>query len=330
VNVGAYNTVESAADVAALGPALGYEQVNLYGGSYGTTLAMTAMRHHPDVIRSVILDAITPPQIDLMASFAPNLEHALGVVFEECAASASCSTAYPNLEAMFYESVTRYDADPLMLPAVDPETGDEITLPLTGGDIISRAQNAMYDEPLIPMLPLLIAAVYTGNQDVLMQLGRNTGSAAAGLSSSLGTFWAMRCTDDVLTTTPEQWAATIRTARPELQAHFLSSIAGWYDICQYWGAKPLDPVENTAVASDLPTLITSGQYDPVTPAAWGDLAAETLPSSFHYVFPGSAHGVSPTGCAVGIVSAFVDNPTVAPDASCLAQLPDIVFALPPG
>ena len=53
VNLAAYTTAESAADVNDLWRTLGYRQVNLYGISYGTVLAETVMRDYPDGIRSV-------------------------------------------------------------------------------------------------------------------------------------------------------------------------------------------------------------------------------------------------------------------------------------
>jgi len=51
-DLAAYNSAENAADLEDLRLALGYAQWNLYGGSYGTKLALTAMRDFPAGIRS--------------------------------------------------------------------------------------------------------------------------------------------------------------------------------------------------------------------------------------------------------------------------------------
>jgi len=48
INIAAYNSAESAADMNDLRLALGYEQVNLYGISYGTRLALNIMRDYPE------------------------------------------------------------------------------------------------------------------------------------------------------------------------------------------------------------------------------------------------------------------------------------------
>ena len=61
----AYNTASNAADINDLRLALGYDQVNLWGGSYGTRLALGVMRDYPEGLRSVVLDSVYPPDVDL-------------------------------------------------------------------------------------------------------------------------------------------------------------------------------------------------------------------------------------------------------------------------
>ena len=65
----------------------------------------------------------------------------------------------------------------------------------------------------------------------------------------------------------------------------------------------------------------SGQYDPITPPAWGQLAAETLSHSFFYEFPGIGHGVMRSNqCGLEIGLAFLDDPAAEPDTSCIDDL----------
>ena len=60
VDLGAYNSAAMAADIEDLRQALGIEQWNLYGISYGTRVAQAVMRDYPKGIRSVILDSPVP------------------------------------------------------------------------------------------------------------------------------------------------------------------------------------------------------------------------------------------------------------------------------
>jgi pimeloyl-ACP methyl ester carboxylesterase len=326
VNIAAYNTVESAADIASIAPALGYEQVNIYGGSYGSTLAMTVMRHHPERLRSVVLVGITPPQVDLMASFAPNLERALDLLFRTCADDAACNQAYPDLKATFYETVAQLNAEPLKITVNNPLTGRPTTYTMTGTDFTLGIQLSLYDWPNIPHVPLIIAATHARNSAALEPLIAGVMTLSSGTSE--GANYAMRCMDDVMTTTPAVWNAAIDGVNPALQNAFRLSIEYWQGICANWGARQLDVVENTPVTSQIPTLILNGGFDPVTPAKWGALAAETLPNSFNYDFATSAHGPEPSTCAVGIFRSFITNPTREPAADCITALPPIQFTLP--
>lgn len=101
VDLDAYTSTDNAADVDDLRRALGYSEWNIYGISYGSLLALTVMRDFPEGLRSVILDAVHPPQVDLYASWVVNMERALNLLFERCAADVECSQVYPDLEQVF-------------------------------------------------------------------------------------------------------------------------------------------------------------------------------------------------------------------------------------
>ena len=73
------------------------------------------------------------------------------------------------------------------------------------------------------------------------------------------------------------------------------------------------------MVSDVPTLLLAGAFDPVTPVAWAERAAEGLSRSQLVVAPHGSHGVFGTECGMSLVVAFFDDPSVAPDAICLAD-----------
>lgn len=92
-------------------------------------------------------------------------------------------------------------------------------------------------------------------------------------------------------------------------------------ICEAWDVGVADPIENQPVSSDVPTLIFAGRYDPITPPAWGSLAAETLSHSYFYEFPAIGHGVVRANeCALEIGLQFLADPLLEPDSACLAEL----------
>jgi pimeloyl-ACP methyl ester carboxylesterase len=89
-----------------------------------------------------------------------------------------------------------------------------------------------------------------------------------------------------------------------------------YDICRLWNVQPSPPIEHMAVTSDVPTLVTTGEFDPVTPPSYGALAAMTLPRSHAVVFAGEAHGATLSQCGKEALHAFLKAPADSPNTSC--------------
>lgn len=166
VDLNAYRSTQSAADIDALIAALDYQQVNLYGVSYGTRLALTVMRDYPQRIRSVILDAVYPPQVNSLNEQALNADRALQTLFEGCAKDARCNAAYPNLRQVFYETVDRLNESPLIVPDFE---GDEYEL--YGDDLADELFDLLYDTSMIPLLPGMIYRAYEGDGEGYVDFG---------------------------------------------------------------------------------------------------------------------------------------------------------------
>ena len=92
-------------------------------------------------------------------------------------------------------------------------------------------------------------------------------------------------------------------------------------ICEEWGARIADEIEDEPVTSDIPTLILAGEYDPITPPVWGKMVAEDLSNSFFFEFPAVGHGASVLNeCPLSITLDFLNNPTTRPNIDCIAEL----------
>ncbi len=129
----AYNSAASAADVNDLRLALGYEQVNLWGASYGSRLALEVMRRYPTGLRSVVLDSVYPPDVDLYAGAPANFSRALERLFSACAANPICDRAYPDLRNVFFETVQKLDTQPVLREVQNPFTGEKHQAWMDGG-----------------------------------------------------------------------------------------------------------------------------------------------------------------------------------------------------
>ncbi|MEZ4632695.1 MAG: alpha/beta hydrolase [Deinococcales bacterium] len=111
-----FNSRESASDVALFIETLNLSEVNLLGVSYGTRLALTVMRDHPERIRSVVLDSTYPPQVDRLATLASNAERVFEKLFNLCEHQKTCARAYPGLKNEFIAAIEAYNFLPLDFP----------------------------------------------------------------------------------------------------------------------------------------------------------------------------------------------------------------------
>ncbi|MFN8377929.1 MAG: alpha/beta fold hydrolase [Anaerolineae bacterium] len=351
VNLDAYNSAASAADVADIQAALGYDQVNLVGVSYGTKLALTTLRDFPDGIRSAVIDSVYPPEVNDLALNPVALVDAYQNLFDRCAADASCSEAFPDLEANFYDTVSAYNDAPVYLETDDGE------LEITGDEIISQFFLALYDSTRIPYLPYALDLLsYTDDEQALRdgydiltgayipddtseplpsavddsEFVQNYIDEYGDIDDSEGQAYSVDCAEEYQLDNLDEAYASAEAAPEPLVGYFTSSIDDQVSSCQTWGVQTSDPVEAERVQSDVPTLILSGAMDPITPPSSGESAAAGLPNSIFLLFPTAGHGISFTDndageCAKSIVATFLSDPGGSLDTSCIEETDVIDF-----
>jgi pimeloyl-ACP methyl ester carboxylesterase len=324
IDLATYNSLASAADLEELRVAMGYDTWNLLGVSYGTRLALTAMREHPQGIRSVVLDSAVPVQSREIETPA-NFGRAFRKLFDGCAADAACAAAFPDLEADFYALVDRLNAEPITRQAADPLSGERYTVLLNGDSIISITAQALYSSELIPLLPIAITGAA---RDVDYSIFATLAVAITAQNAlfSYGMLYSVRCNEEIAFETPQTLAAA-DDAFPEQRGVF--DVEPYLQVCPAWGAGTAPPVENEPVSSDIPTLVLAGEYDPATPPEDGRLAAASLSNSTFLEFPGLGHGVSlDNSCAGAITLAFIADPGAPPAAGCIDDLGPPQFLVP--
>ena len=123
VDLKQYTTEAWVADLDAVRAALGYPQVNLWGGSYGTRVALAYLRRHPDRVRSMVLDGVAPPEMAVPRDVWLSREKALDGVLAACAASEPCRRAHPDLAQKLDRLERDYAAPGRRVEFTDPRTG---------------------------------------------------------------------------------------------------------------------------------------------------------------------------------------------------------------
>ncbi len=263
------------------------------------------MRSHPEGVRSALLDSPFPPNADTPVDEVFVVLEAFEQLLADCEADAYCSENYPDLAGTFLDTVAALNADP----------GD-----VTGDDLVLGLYNAFQDPGSIPLIPWVIYEVASGNTGALDEIATGGGAyryqADEDVSDSEGLYFSVMCHDEYAIGDFERAeAAAVGVVPPELESALLQGTFEVTSTCSYWNAQ--QAVDDSPVVSDIPALILVGAYDTATPPSWAALAAETLPNSFVFSFPGLGHNVLNDPCPIEIAGQFLADPYGEPDASCI-------------
>jgi pimeloyl-ACP methyl ester carboxylesterase len=329
-NLSAYNTTQSAADVDAIRAALGYDQVNLWGGSYGSFLAQAVMRDHPEGVRSAVIESVWPLETSFFVEATTTVPNAILRLIDTCAADEACDSTYPNLEQVLFDTIDQLNAEPVLITVSNPLDGQNYDALLTGDAVRGNLVSALYLTPLIPALPQAIYDVYNGDYGLMTQL--TSQKLIFYEAMSRGMTYSVVCTEDLIGQTPDD-LLEIELALPEqLRSDVEPDLVieyGIFGICENWPVEEADPSFKEPLVSDIPTLILEGELDPVTPPEYGQLVAGHLSNAYFFEFSGFGHaGESTSECALGITAAFIEDPTTQPDAACMAEMPGLTFDVP--
>ncbi len=320
-----FHSVNIARDVVNVMLSLGYEQWNLVGVSYGSRLALTMMRDYPQYLRSVILDSVYPPQADIYLDAYYHAERALSALFAACEASAVCSARYPDFETLFYQLFHQLNQKPLVAQ-YQPRGNQELNIEVSGYRLYDWVFSWLYEVDSIKLIPRLVYDLQQGRTQDPVRIGLSYEASMTSLS--LGMHYTVQCQEEYGSAQNRDYAGMLQ-AHPHLSGYLRYPVEGAATLsrlCDLWGAKARPPQANAPVTSDIPALLLSGNFDPITPAAYAEQARETLSAAFSFVWPHVGHGVLRSDrCAVRIAKAFLVDPHTEPDSSCIASTRAIDF-----
>jgi pimeloyl-ACP methyl ester carboxylesterase len=311
-----YSTASTVEDLDAVRAALGYERINLYGGSYGTRVALAYLRAHPDRVRSAVLDGVVPPDVALGATAARDAQRALDGLLERCAAVPGCHAAFPDPRGDVDALIAGLERAPVAVDLADPRSGAATGLTLTRAMVTGALRFMSYNPLTAALIPLLVHdGIATGRLDRLgaayLMFAHSNADAL-----SLGLHFAVVCTEDVPYFAPGE--LTRLNAGTYLGNQITDSLA---DVCSVWPRGEVAADLREPVRSDAAVLVLSGEADPVTPPAYGESVVAALPHGRHIVAPGQGHGTLQDECIQHITADFIAAGSVAGlDASCVASM----------
>jgi pimeloyl-ACP methyl ester carboxylesterase len=307
-----YTTSEAVRDLDDVRKAIGAAQLNLVGISYGTRVAQEYLRRFPERARTVVLDSIVPPELALGSEHARNLDAALEQQFARCEGDALCASRFGAPMAKLRELLERARTSPARVEFRHPLTHELLEEPLTAEAIAGVARLYAYVPQFAAMLPMSLAEAAAGRPQTLLAQ-RHMIESLVGEQIMHGMQLSVGCSEDAdfLETNPADATTVMGTG-------FIESILAQ---CAVWprGARPADFHE--PVRSDVPVLLMSGEFDPVTPPRYGEQVLRTLPNGRHLVARGQGHNVMTAGCLPRLMARFVATADARGlDAGCMDQL----------
>lgn len=315
-----FTTTQAVADLELLRQRFGFSQYNLYGVSYGTRVAQVYMRSHPQSLRSVILDGVVPPQLHLGGNFGERLDQALVRMFGHCSADPACHERFPDPMSSLRVLKAQLGIAPVEVAVADPRSGELVKHTVNADRLASLVRLYAYAPETQALLPLVVETAAKGNLGPLLAQSlmlEEQLEGALNQGMQLSVICSEDLSDGMQPSTAEQESLLGAALMQAMQAQ-----------CAVWprGKRPdnfHDPLD-----SAIPTLLLSGELDPVTPPEYGEQALKGLKRARHLVARGQGHNVLARGCVPKLATQFVEtaDPVVL-DPKCMESLHPAPFFL---
>jgi pimeloyl-ACP methyl ester carboxylesterase len=317
-----YTTSVAVKDLDAVRQALGYQQINLYGISYGTRVALEYLREFPQRVRSVVLDGVVPADWDMGMDVSWDAQQALERIFARCAQVPACHKAFPKLPATFHSLQQTLERHPQKITLRDPLTGAPLTQTLDWDAVTGAVRFMSYASETAALLPLLIHQAAVQHDFAPLMANALFFTNQINDDIALGMNAAVLCTEDV-----PFYRHTAAAEKKMADTYVGSSpVTQLVETCKQWprGIMPADFKQT--VVSNKPVLLLSGEDDPITPPENAVHAAQTLSDSLSIVVPGQGHGNAFRGCLPKLMAEFMQQASVKGlDTACVKNIQPFPF-----
>ena len=123
---------------------LGYDRINLLGGSYGTRAVLVYMRRHPEHVRSAILLAVAPTDLKMPLHHSESAARAMDLLLGECERDARCSAAFPQIRDDWKKVLEQLEKQPARVEYSPPGKSAPTTVEIQRGVFAEKIRTWMY------------------------------------------------------------------------------------------------------------------------------------------------------------------------------------------
>lgn len=307
-----YTTSDAVADLDVVRAAIGAQQINLVGLSYGTRVAQQYAMRYPGATRSIVLDSVVPNALELGNIIARNLDEALALQFGLCTKDPLCREQLGDPRAELDALLATLRVAPPTVRYRDATTGEWKQGVLHAGTVAGLVRMYAYLPLASALLPKLIHEANAGHHEGLMALA---GMLADNMKDAMamGMQLSVICSEDAggMVAREDDTHTVLGNAMPQALAA----------MCAVWpkGAMPAD--FHDALATQVPALLLEGEFDPITPPRYGEEVLRSLPGGRLFVLRGQGHGVLGAGCMPKLFTQFIEKAEARVlDGQCLERL----------
>lgn len=324
-NLELYTTPIAVDDFDEVRGALGYDKINLHGGSYGTFSGLVYIRQHGDKVRTAMLEGVSPVDAKIYLPFAKGVEHSLERMFADCAADKECNASFPNLRTEFKELAGKLEKQAAAFEATNPLTGKRESIAMSRASFAEQIRTMLYIPIYWRWLPLLI---HEANKNNFGPFATIAYANVRGIGDQIarGMQLSVVCAEDIPFMSEE-----------EIKRETSGTFYGDYRVrtiikaCEQWPKGKVARSFSEPVKSDVPILMTTGDLDPVAPPELAASAARFLPNSRHITIPNTGHYFR-FECIDDLSVSFLSKGSAKGlDDSCVKKIdrPPFITRLPP-
>jgi len=311
-----YTTTIAMDDLDDVRAWLGYERINVFGGSYGTRAAQAYMRQHPEHVRSAILMGVMIMDGRMPVYHARKAQESIDKLFDDCANDEACRTAFPDLRGDLAKVIARLEQGPVRQTIQHPKTGKPVELSIPRGAFTTTLRSMQYSPFLSVRIPLYVHMAAQGDYGPMIRM---TILDRTDPDWDIGMYLSITCAEDVPRIDPNEVPAlVVNTYQGD------DRIRDQREACSFWPRATVAESFFQPLESVAPTLILGGWLDPATPPEWAAEVTRHLPNSLNVVVRDASHGaggLSHSECYPKLIADFVANGTpFGLDTSCVKEM----------
>lgn len=317
-DLGLYTTSIAMDDLDEVRAALGYEKINITAGSYGTRASQEYLKRHGKNVRAAVLQGISMTSQFMPRDFPQHTERALSGVIDECLKDEACRGAFPDLRAEEKAVLEKLIRGPVEVEVKEASDGKSTRIKLSRNLAAEAVRYMLYSTSGASRLPLFLHLAAGGNFTPLAESAIYFRREIVG-SGATGMYLSVTCAEDL------PWIKAGEGER-DVEKTFLGDyrLRQQREACALWPQGKIRDDYGVPTRSDVPVLILTGEWDPVTPPLYGDMIAKYLPNSLPLVIPSGGHGfngLEGVDCVSNLTTEFFEQgSTKKLDTSCVKKM----------